>query len=169
MSNKTRLILCYVFVAVLGTLLHFAYEFSGKNPVVGLFAPINESTWEHLKLLFTPMLVLTLWDLLTAYRKSPRFLPARTVGIISGLLFIIAAFYTINGIIGSIIDWINIVIFLLSVLVVFWVEKKLYGGKICCCPKYFNATFAIIVLIILILLFVVFTVSPPDIGLFRVP
>ena len=40
-----------------GTLLHFAYEISGRNPLVSLFAPINESVWEHYKLAFFPLLV----------------------------------------------------------------------------------------------------------------
>lgn len=169
MSNKTRFIIRYLFVVLLGVLLHFAYELSGENPIVGLFAPVNESIWEHLKLLFTPMLLLTLWDLFMAYRKSPNFFPARTTGIIAGLLFIIVVFYTVTGVIGSVIDWINIVIFLLSAFVVFWVENKQYYCNKCCCHKYFSTTSAIVVLIILIILFVVFTIVPPDIGLFRVP
>jgi hypothetical protein len=46
-----------VACTLLGTLLHFAYDFSGQNFVVGLFSAINESTWEHLKLLFMPFLL----------------------------------------------------------------------------------------------------------------
>mgnify|MGYP000553216987 CR=1 FL=1 len=42
-----------IFVMVLGTLMHFFHDWSGKNPIVALFAPYNESTWEHLKLLFS--------------------------------------------------------------------------------------------------------------------
>ena len=42
-------ILC---VSILGTLLHFTYRWSGRNPLIGLIAPVNESVWEHMKLLF---------------------------------------------------------------------------------------------------------------------
>ena len=42
-----------------GTLFHFIYEWSGFHPLAGLFAPVNESTWEHLKMLFFPVLLLT--------------------------------------------------------------------------------------------------------------
>ena len=45
-------ILC---VSILGTLLHFTYRWSGRNPLIGLIAPVNESVWEHMKLLFFPM------------------------------------------------------------------------------------------------------------------
>ena len=43
------------FAIALGTLLHFTFEWSGNNPVVGIFSAVNESTWEHLKILFFPM------------------------------------------------------------------------------------------------------------------
>ena len=43
-----------LFTAIAGTLLHFAYEYSMENPLVAMFAPVNESTWEHMKLLFWP-------------------------------------------------------------------------------------------------------------------
>ncbi len=46
-----------IFAIILGTLLHFAYEWSGNNAFVGSFSSINESTWEHLKLAFFPMLI----------------------------------------------------------------------------------------------------------------
>ena len=44
-----------LFTAIAGTLLHFAYEYSMENPLVAMFAPVNESTWEHMKLVFLPM------------------------------------------------------------------------------------------------------------------
>ena len=53
-------ILC---VSILGTLLHFTYRWSGRNPLIGLIAPVNESVWEHMKLLFFPMLLFGLWNL----------------------------------------------------------------------------------------------------------
>ena len=43
------------FVSVIGTLSHFLYQLSGNSFLVGLFAPVGESTWEHIKLLFFPM------------------------------------------------------------------------------------------------------------------
>ena len=43
--EKVYLTAGLVFSAVLGTLSHFFYEWSGQNPVVALVSPINESTW----------------------------------------------------------------------------------------------------------------------------
>ena len=43
-------------VVVLGCLNHFIYEWTGESPISALFCPVNESVWEHLKLLFFPYL-----------------------------------------------------------------------------------------------------------------
>lgn len=62
MTLKTN-IYRFLFISILGTLLHFTYEWSQNNAIVGLFSAVNESTWEHLKLLFFPMFFLTLFEL----------------------------------------------------------------------------------------------------------
>lgn len=161
MNNRTRIILRYLFVVLLGVFLHFAYELSGENPIVGLFALVNESVWEHLKLLFFPMLVLTLWDLFTRQRNNLCFLPARTLGILAGLAFNVIVFYTITGILGFNVAWINILIYLLGVVVAFWVEKKL-----CNRCNTISVKVAIAILILFILLFIIFTIAPPALGIF---
>lgn len=51
---KCCTIIGIIFVLVLGTIFHFLYEWTENNFVVGLFAPINESVWEHMKLVFFP-------------------------------------------------------------------------------------------------------------------
>ena len=47
----------FIAVSIAGTLMHFIYEWSGNNKIVALFAPVNESPWEHLKLLFFPFVI----------------------------------------------------------------------------------------------------------------
>ena len=36
-------------IVIAGTLLHFVYGWSGRNLLVGLVSPVNESVWEHTK------------------------------------------------------------------------------------------------------------------------
>ena len=54
MNNKLIkvFVIMTILVLISGVLLHFAYEWSGNNPLVGAFSAVNESTWEHLKLIF---------------------------------------------------------------------------------------------------------------------
>lgn len=39
----------FIFIAIVGTLLHFVYDWSGQNPAVGIIAPVSESTWGTFK------------------------------------------------------------------------------------------------------------------------
>lgn len=42
----------FILTAALGTACHFAFDFFGESRLIAPFVPVNESTWEHLKLLF---------------------------------------------------------------------------------------------------------------------
>ena len=52
---KKRFWIAFFLTALAGAGLHFVYELC-PLPIVGLFAPVNESVWEHLKLFFWPFL-----------------------------------------------------------------------------------------------------------------
>lgn len=73
MQNRKEQRRAVIVIALLafGTafLQHSVYEFLGENKIVGFFAPINESVWEHLKLAFYPMVVFILCPV-TAWQKS---------------------------------------------------------------------------------------------------
>ena len=56
------IIIGIIFISIIGTLLHFMYEFSGHNKIVSLFAAVNESTWEHIKIALTPTFIWNLYD-----------------------------------------------------------------------------------------------------------
>ena len=53
---KKVFFLTAVLASLAGAALHFLYDLC-PAPLVGLFAPVNESVWEHLKLLYWPMLL----------------------------------------------------------------------------------------------------------------
>lgn len=156
----------FLFISVLGVLLHFTYEWSGDNPIVALFSAVNESTWEHLKLLFFPMLLLTIIELLfTEKRQLPsNYLFARTIGILSGMAFIVIAFYTLTGVFAKLPDAVNIALYFLGVFLALCIENKINRGN-----SQNHSAFAAIVLLALTIAFFVFTKYPPSIGLFANP
>ena len=124
-SLKIYLAAGVIFSAVLGTLSHFFYEWSGQNPVVALFSPINESTWEHMKLVFFPILV---WSLLlpAGIRKDfPAMRCALLAGGLLGTWLVPVLFYTYSGILGRNLALIDIGIFYTAVLAAFWTARKL--------------------------------------------
>ena len=45
-----------LIILLLGSLDHFMYGLCGENAFVGMWAPVGESIWEHLKIAFYPTL-----------------------------------------------------------------------------------------------------------------
>lgn len=124
MSLKTNLFR-FIFISVLGVLLHFTYEWAGDNAVVGLFSAVNESTWEHLKLLFFPFLLLTILEVLLRGNMLPeQFLPARVLGILAGMGGIVVGFYTLRGVLGRNYDALNIALYFAGVLLALFFETN---------------------------------------------
>lgn len=156
----------FFFVSILGTLAHFFYEWSGYNSVVALFAPVNESIWEHIKLLFFPMLFYSLFLYYRFSQEYPNILCRLFTGLLIGCLFIPVSYYAYTGILGYHFAAVDIAIFYLSVLLAFVVAscpKIVPSNPVCC-----NVITSLLVFL-LVILFFVFTWYPPDIFLFQSP
>ena len=54
-----RLLCAFAIATVVGACLHFLYALL-PSPLTALFSPVNESLWEHIKILFWPYLAATL-------------------------------------------------------------------------------------------------------------
>ncbi len=175
---KLYIIIGFIFVSVVGTLSHFVYEWSGNNRYVSYFVPVNESTWEHMKLLFFPtvlyMLILVLIHRIRCARDSklylefnktyPCFFYSINLGLIKGLVFIPVSFYAYSGILGFNVTWIDMAIFFISVLIVFFTVYKNAYKK--------SRKFSLIYLFSLILpavCFFYFTWNAPKLALFISP
>ncbi len=157
-------VLSTVFIFIVGTILHFTYTWSNNNYFVGMFSAINESTWEHLKLIFFPMLLMILVGNAYLKKEYPNYLCIKTKGLVLGISFIVIFFYTFSGIIGKNIGIINISSFFIAVLLgEFYTYKKLQENKRC------SNSLGSIILLVLTLSFITFTFYPPHIGLFQDP
>lgn len=153
-----------IFVCILGTLLHFTYKLLGENNIVASFSAVNESVWEHLKLLFFPMLLTTIIGYFCIGRNALNFLYSKTLGILASMLFIIIFFYTYTGIIGKSIVFIDIASFFVAAILGEYIAYRLMISNFEC-----NNIIAIIVLTIILICFVMFTYFPPNIALFKDP
>ena len=154
-----------IMVCAMGTLAHFVYEWSGNNPVVGLFCAVNESTWEHIKLLFFPMLLYTGWRAVRTHGREPAATAAFLAGNLAGCVCIQVVFYTYTGILGFHLLALDIGTFVVSVAVAFIVARRAMrwaglarwrGALIGATALWAAAFFA-------------FTFMPPNIGLFVSP
>lgn len=156
----------FLFTSVVGTLLHFAYEWSGECAVSGLFSAVNESIWEHMKLLFYPMLLFGLMEYKTWGKEKPDFWCVKLKGILLGLMLIPVLYYTYTGILGVSADWFNIAIFFLAAGVAFRWETKAFQKEASC---RIPSRVAVGMILLLVLIFTLITFLPPEIPFFRDP
>ncbi len=155
-----------VSIIIFGSILHFTFEWSGGNAVVGVFSAVNESVWEHLKLGFWPAIVFALVEFKYLRKETNNFMFAKTIGIYLIPITIVVIFYSYTAIIGESVLVIDILSFVLAVIVGQLVSYKLLTGKRL---PYNLDLVSLIALTLLGLAFVIFTFYPPQLGLFQDP
>ncbi|MEG1947769.1 MAG: DUF6512 family protein [Lachnospiraceae bacterium] len=154
-----------ILVSILGTFMHFVYPWSKNEYWVGFIAPVNESTWEHIKLLFFPTLLYSIFAILNLHKEYPCIESAFWAGILSGTFLIPAIFYTYTGILGFHTLFLDIMTFFLSVTATFIIVYRLTLG---CSVKDYRFALRFL-LIIMLISFFFFTYAPLKLGLFQIP
>lgn len=157
----------FLFTIILGVLFHFVYEWSGENPVAAYFFPINESIWEHLKLLVLPYLLFIIAEYFTYGRMKCSFFLVKAVSLLAGMAVIISFFYTYSGILGKDYFIGDMITFILGVLTAYLLSYWFIQSDLLNTRYAFSAGF--LIFIIIICAFFIFTKNPPAIGLFKDP
>ena len=158
-------LLGFAVTSLVGTLLHFLYDWLGGATWIAPFSGINESTWEHMKLLFWPMLLFAIVERFF-FRKRENFWCIKLRGTLLGLVLIPTLFYTYNGVISPSPDWLNIAIFFLSAAIAYLFETRLFMKRRITCA---HPALALTLLLLLAALFVLFTFKTPELGVFQDP
>lgn len=156
----------FLLTSVLGVILHFLFEWTGQNPVVGAFSAVNESIWEHMKILFFPMVLFAVIESRRLAKKEKGFWCAKLTGILLGVILIPVLYYTVSGVFGKSPDYINIAIFFVVAAISYGVETALLHAENGDCRSPRSAQLAAFVLAAL---FILFTFVTPKIPLFRDP
>lgn len=171
-----------LFTLIAGSLLHFVNEwFSG--PVWAVIGATNESTWEHLKLIFFPMLTFGILEYLFYGKQICGFFSIKVCSILLGMITTVTLFYTYTGILGFHIPALDIAVFVLSVLAAYWfacrrlTQQLPDAGEFSFANKKPDGFFchpvgivlSAVLLILFLFAFVIFTFNAPDIGLFIDP
>ena len=129
-SLKRYTVTGIVLTIIAGMAAHFIYQWSDENLVAALFVPVNESVWEHLKLLFFPMVIYSIFETLLLHNDFPELFYADAIGIFIGMLSIVVLFYTYSGVLGRNCTPVDIGIFCFSVILAFLTRYFLVQKKI---------------------------------------
>ena len=165
--NFKRSITGFFIISILGTLFHFMYDILNRGLIAGWFFPVNESTWEHLKLIFYPTVIYSIIDYFTLKEKPQNYIYATIQSIFYGMLTIVVLFYTYKGILGFNVDFLNILIFYISVIVVLSKRNKIINQE-----KEYSDNIKIVLgalFGITIFLFAVYSIHHPNLNIFTVP
>ena len=155
----------FVFTGAMGTILHFLFDWTGGSLFSGLFSAVNESIWEHMKLIFYPMILFTILEYGYWGKETPGFWCMKLKGILLGLTLIPVVYYTYTGILGVSADWFNIAIFFIAAATSYYWETRLFQSGSCPIP----AAAAVCILCLISLLFTALTFRPPHIPIFQDP
>ncbi len=155
----------FAVTSLVGTLLHFLYDWLGEAVWIAPFSGVNESTWEHMKLLFWSAFIFAVVQSLF-FKNKENFWCVKLRGIVLGIIMIPVLFYTYNGVIGKSPDWLNIAIFFISAAIAYIYETRLFNSDKFSCKSQKRA---IATLCAIGLLFVVFTFITPEINIFKDP
>ena len=148
-----------------GTLLHFLYDWTGESFLVAPLSGVNESTWEHMKLLFWPLFLFALAQR-PFFKGQNNYWCVKLAEILLGLALIPVLFYTYNGVFGKSPDWINIAIFYVIAALVFLFEWWAFKQERL---QRKHPRLALAAICLIGMLFAAFTFAPPQIPLFQDP
>lgn len=104
-----------IIICLVGTFLHFLYEISNHNKYVALFAAVNESTWEHIKMGLTPMLLYSLYDGYI-YGMLDNYFIAKSMSLLAVIIIIPLIFYTYKKFTKKAILIIDIITFYVAII-----------------------------------------------------
>lgn len=142
---------------------HFLWDYTGKFFLIGMFFPINESVWEHGKIILNPLIC---WTFIEYYYMKPidlkKFVYVKAYTMVYGLLFMYAFYYTYTGIIGEGILIVDICLALFSMCYAMFLSYEGYTGKI----NKIHSNICLVTSIIMEILFIVFTFVPPHLPFF---
>ncbi len=105
-----------IFIILIGSFSHFLYDLTNHNKFVGFFTAVNESTWEHLKLVIFPTLI---WMCIEYhfYFNNLNYFFSRFLSLIIMLLIIPVIFYGYTFFTKKPILFIDISSFIISIVV----------------------------------------------------
>ena len=161
---KKLSILGFFVISILGTLLHFSFEFFNNNLFVATFSAVNESIWEHIKIAVMPTFLWTIIELIILKYRQDNLWSSLLIKIVTIIITIILGFYCYTAIVGHHILWIDILLFYISILLgQFFSYKEIKSKKV----KILYEEISKYLVLIIFLMFVLFTFLPPKLEIFK--
>ncbi len=145
-------------LVTIGTLLHFVYDWTGQRRWVALFASVNESYWEHIKIAFWPLFVYYAALFFLGGNELPGFIPAATVALYSVPVTMIATVFAYKRFAGRNILYLDILMFIITMLMSLMLFVLL-SAELVASPL--TTGLSLLFLLALLIAFGTYTLRPP--------
>lgn len=143
---------------IVGSLLHFLYEWSGHNKLAAIFGAVNESYWEHIKIAVWPVALLQIVLFSLGGYRQPSFVPAATVALFSIPISMIGLVFLYKSVTKKNVLWIDITVFAVSIVLA---QTLFIQVLIQLAPGVLTITLSSLYLVGLLVSFLLFTLRPP--------
>lgn len=159
------IILGIPFLFIIGSIFHFLYQLSGERIIIGIIAPVNESVWEHLKMILIPTICWwAIYYVLRGYKykiNANKWFTGLLVSLVSSMFTIMFVFYFYTEAFGVELIIVDILILLLANIV-----GQLLGLHFYRYATGIDVQIAIVIIVFIVTVFIVFTFNPPHLPLF---
>lgn len=184
----------FIFIGSIGVLLHFLYDMINNDIenigtiLISIFSSINESIWEHMKIFFMSIVIMSVIEIIVKKIIKERLKHKgiylydinyynRFVSTFISVALIPILYYSYTGIFGEKNDIVNIGIYYIATLVFCILEYRYFNrisnninkNNININTKSYKEYIGIVMLVFIFLLFIVWTFEPPQIPLFQDP
>lgn len=156
MKKQYFIIINSIIILFLTFISHFAYEYF-KSDITSIFFPVNESIWEHMKLLYTPFII----DVLILY------LYFRKLNIVYHNLLFSALFSSLFSIFFYLIIYLPVYvlfktnfIFDISLLIITIIISQIIQYNILKKKISFDSNLSLIIIIVIYIIFGYLTYNP---------
>lgn len=165
MSLILLLIISFLILSIFGTLLHFTHGWLKNGVLLHIFSAVNESTWEHMKLLVAPTILVMVFQYI--------FLSSEYTNIFNGILILYIVeivsipllYEPLRLILKKVPLLFSILIFYIAILLGLFFEYLILGNHI----SLLSELLSLILILVITLKFSIFTYFPPKHFLFRDP
>lgn len=104
-------------LGIVGSLLHFLFDWTGHNRVAAIFSAVNESYWEHIKIAVWPVALLHIVLFAAGGYQHPSFVPASTIALYSIPISMIGLIFLYKAITKRNVLWIDITVFFIVIAI----------------------------------------------------
>ena len=145
-------------LGLLGSVLHFLFDWTRHNRFVAFFSAVNESYWEHIKIAIWPVFLLQIVLLSLGGYQIASFVPAATIALYSIPVSMVGLVFLYKSVTKHNILWLDISIFFVCIAIAQSIFVLLLGQL---APTSGTVVMSSLFLLGLIAAFLLFTFRPP--------